>query len=191
MTRKTGYIKPTTQKPKVSTDAKTSSQKPKVPTDADKSAQKPKVSTVAGKYLKNKSTMWGLAAIWNNVKETKDKYKCNLFVGDVLREANVKVPSYSQDYRSPILANEWTNSTSRYILKTGMYEQVPLKDMKEGDIVAFKRNGKSGHVGIVSKNKKFISAGSKEIFETSVDGFRNNPNDTIVDTVVWRIKKKS
>lgn len=71
-----------------------------------------------------------------------------------------------------------------------MYEQVPLKDMKEGDIVAFKRNGKSGHVGIVSKGGKFISAGSKKVFETSVDGFRNNPKDTIANTVVWRIKKK-
>lgn len=71
-----------------------------------------------------------------------------------------------------------------------MYERVPLKDMKEGDIVAFKRNGESGHVGIVSKGGKFISAGSKEVFETSVDGFRNNPKDKIVDTVVWRIKKK-
>lgn len=190
LTRKTGYIKPTTQKPKVSTDADKSAQTPKVPTDADKSAQKPNVSTVAGKYLKNKSTKWGFGAIWNNFKDTKGKYKCNLFVGDVLREANVTVPSYSQGHE-PILANDWTNSTSDLILKTGMYEQVPLKDMKEGDIVAFKRNGESGHVGIVSKNKKFISAGSKVIFETSVDGFRNNPNDTIVDTVVWRIKKKS
>lgn len=96
LTRKTGFIKPTTQKPKVSTDVdKSTAQKPKVSTDADKStSQKPEVSTVADKYLKDKSTKWGLAAIWNNVIKTKGKYKCNLFVGDMLREANVKVPSY-------------------------------------------------------------------------------------------------
>lgn len=131
-----------------------------------------------------------MAAIWNNVKKTKGKYKCNLFVGDVLQEANVKVPSYSQEYRSPILANEWTNLSSKYILETGMYERVPLEDMKEGDIVAFKRNDESGHVGIVSKDGKFISAGPEQIFETSVDGFRKNRNNTIAETVVWRIKKK-
>lgn len=111
-------------------------------------------------------------------------------MGDVLREAKVKVPSYSQKYRSPILANEWANPKSKYILRTGMYERVPLKNMKEGDIVAFKRNGKSGHVGIVSKGGKFISAGRKEVFETSVDDFRTKPKNKIVDTVVWRIKKK-
>lgn len=70
-----------------------------------------------------------------------------------------------------------------------MYEQVKPGNMKEGDIVAFKRNGESGHVGIVSKNGKFINAGTKQIVETSVANLSND--DTIKATVVWRIKKKS
>lgn len=70
-----------------------------------------------------------------------------------------------------------------------MYEQVDFINMKEGDIVAFKRNGESGHVGIVSKNGKYISAGPKQIVETSVANLSND--DTIKATVVWRIKKKS
>lgn len=71
-----------------------------------------------------------------------------------------------------------------------MYEQVDLKNMKEGDIVAFKRNGESGHVGIVSKNGKFISAGPEKIVEMSVANFLQNDN-SINTTVVWRIKQKS
>lgn len=71
-----------------------------------------------------------------------------------------------------------------------MYEQVRLEDMKEGDIVAFKRNGESGHVGIVSQGGKFISAGSEKVFEMSVGDFHNNPKNKIEGTVVWRIKKK-
>lgn len=112
-------------------------------------------------------------------------------MGDVLEEADVKVPSYSQKYKSPIMANEWANPKSKYIAETGMYEQVSLKDMQEGDIVAFERKGgSSGHVGIVSKNGKFINAGKETVKETSVDKFRKNPRNRIYNTVVWRIKKK-
>lgn len=62
--------------------------------------------------------------------------------------------------------------------------------MKEGDIVVFKRNGKSGYVGIVFKGGKFISVGFKKVFEMFVDDFCKNLEDIIVNIVVWRIKKK-
>lgn len=62
--------------------------------------------------------------------------------------------------------------------------------MMEGDIVAFERTGQSGHVGIVSKNGKFINAGSEIVKETDIDEFRKNPINKIVGTVVWRIIKK-
>lgn len=53
---------------------------------------------------------------------------------------------------------------------------------RRGDIIAFGRNGTSGHVGIVSVGGKYVSAGNDRIVEKSIP--KNNPS--IVRTTVWR-----
>lgn len=98
---------------------------------------------------------------------------------------------YRKFVNSPISANEWTNPKSTFVLNTNMYKTVPFEKRKPGDIIAFRREGESGHMGIVSSKDNFISAGKSNVYETSVDGFRNDPSQNIKGKpTVWRIKDK-
>ena len=58
---------------------------------------------------------------------------------------------------------------------------------KVGDIIAFKRKGTSGHVGIVSNGKKYISAGSKKINRKNVPT-KKQMGPKFVRAYVWRYK---
>ena len=70
--------------------------------------------------------------------------------------------------------------------KTGHYALIPYDKRQKGDIIAFKRDKGSGHVGIVSSKKKFISALRNNVGELDIEKFRDNPRDKITGTTVWR-----
>ena len=84
-----------------------------------------------------------------------------------------------------ILANEWADPNSASVKGTGCYKTVSYSSKQKGDIVAFKRNGSSGHVGIMSTNGNFISALRYKVDSLDVDGFRSG-DSFIVSTTVWR-----
>lgn len=84
-----------------------------------------------------------------------------------------------------ILANEWADPNSASVKGTGCYKTVSYSSKQKGDIVAFKRDGSSGHVGIMSTNGNFISALRYKVDSLDVDGFRSG-DSFIVSTTVWR-----
>nr|XP_022296610.1 uncharacterized protein LOC111106289 [Crassostrea virginica] len=131
---------------------------------------------------KNKinSTKWSKATTWNG--KYRGMWKCNLFVYDVLQEVGATTP---KKWGMQILANEWADPNSASVKGTGCYKTVSYSSKQKGDIVAFKRNGSSGHVGIMSTNGNFISALRYKVDSLDVDGFRSG-DSFIVSTTVWR-----
>lgn len=125
--------------------------------------------------------------------------KCNVFVNDVLTEANIKVAwiehgksKYIPYYKklSPPTAGEWANTS--LLLNNWLVEKKPLP----GDVgaYAFGYSNASGHVGIIVTDGVTISAGWEKI-ELNDAGFRvkqntatNNDHDF---TVFRRYKGKS
>nr|XP_022301601.1 uncharacterized protein LOC111109676 [Crassostrea virginica] len=134
------------------------------------------------------STKWNYYSYWGEGYGYKKTWKCNLFVYDVLTEAKAKAPTkWSWLHRSPISANEWTNPNSKNIKGTGCYKTVSFSSKQKGDIIAFKRKRKSGHVGIVSTNGFYISALKRKVEEDNIEAFRRR-HASIVKTIVWRYK---
>nr|XP_022295738.1 uncharacterized protein LOC111105680 [Crassostrea virginica] len=134
------------------------------------------------------STKWSLANSWNGDNVYKNKWKCNLFVYDVLQEVKASTPKRWSWWRfrwGPIGANEWANPDSRYLIRTGCYHTVKYSDRRIGDIIAFKRNRNSGHMGIVSTSGNYISAQRNQVKEDNVDSFLRR-DASIVRTTVWR-----
>ena len=84
-----------------------------------------------------------------------------------------------------ILANEWADPNSASVKGTGCYKTISYASKQKGDIIAFKRNGTSGHVGIVSPNGKFISALRYKVENLDVAEFRSG-DSSIVSTTAWR-----
>ena len=84
-----------------------------------------------------------------------------------------------------ILANEWADPNSASVKGTECYKTVSYSSKQKGDIVAFKRNGSSGHVGIMSTNGNFISSLEYKVKSLDVDGFWSG-DSSIVSTTVWR-----
>ncbi|XP_055999018.1 uncharacterized protein LOC130047665 [Ostrea edulis] len=130
------------------------------------------------------STKWRLVNDWRGDSDYENQWKCNLFVYDVLLEANAKVPNRRFWGHYPIGANEWANPQSRYVEKTGCYKTVSDKDKQRGDVIAFERRGTSGHMGIVSTIGFYVSAGKHKVTETSIKGFLRE--NTIARTTIWR-----
>nr|XP_022296609.1 uncharacterized protein LOC111106288 [Crassostrea virginica] len=137
---------------------------------------------------KIKSTKWSLANSWNGDNDYKNKWKCNLFVYDILQEVHAVTPtrwSWSKFSRAPIGTNEWANPNSEYVMDTKCYETVSYSSRQKGDVIAFKRNKGSGHMGIVSTNGDYISALREKVQEDNVDSFvKSDPS--IANTTVWR-----
>ncbi|XP_055998997.1 uncharacterized protein LOC130047642 [Ostrea edulis] len=131
------------------------------------------------------STTWSVKNDWRGDGDYTNKWKCNLFVYDVLLEANVKAPKINRRGHNTIGANEWANPQSEYVKETGCYETVSDAYKQKGDVIAFgRRSGTSGHMGIVSINGSYISAGEHKVTETSINGFLQR--NTIVRTAIWR-----
>lgn len=86
---------------------------------------------------------------------------------------------------NPIGANEWASPQSGFVLATGCYRNVPFENRIKGDIIAFRSNFGSGHMGIVSTNGTYISALRQMIEENSVQDFLETQS-TIDRTTVWR-----
>lgn len=94
-------------------------------------------------------------------------WKCNFFVGDVLKEAGIPIPwtwqdGTIQDFMRPPLAQEWSNTNYHIPGWTIVHNPQP------GDVVAF-----GGHVGIVYKAGESISADGNSIVKSPF-GFRSH-----------------
>lgn len=118
-----------------------------------------KIYKTAKKYKGSKS--WRKSGCLHGIRYC-GKYKCNLYVYDVLKESGAVAPRRHWYIYSPISANEWGNRRSKYVLKTGCYTNV--RSCRKGDVVAFPVRSGSGHVGIVtSKSGYYISAGTYSV----------------------------
>ncbi|XP_055999017.1 uncharacterized protein LOC130046613 [Ostrea edulis] len=135
---------------------------------------------------KNKigSTKWSVQNDWRGKSGYVNRWKCNLFVYDVLLKAKAEVPSRRPWGHYPIGANAWANPRSWYVRWTGCYRRVSDNRKRKGDVIAFQRRGASGHMGIVSTYGFYISAGKHTVTETSIKGFLRG--NKIVQTTIWR-----
>ncbi len=64
------------------------------------------------------------------IDSTRDKWKCNMFIGDVLFRAGFQAPSYPSGWYA--LSQEWPNSRD-------LYEKVSVKDARPGDLLIIDR----------------------------------------------------
>lgn len=138
-------------------------------------------------------TKWsGDSLVTSNHPELKESVtfkvgtnKCNVFVNDVLTEANLRVAwiehgksKYIPYYKklSPPTAGEWANTS--LLLKNWLVEKKPLP----GDIgaYAFGYSDASGHVGIIVTDGVTISAGWNKI-ELNDAGFRKKQNTATIN----------
>lgn len=128
---------------------------------------------------------WSKLNKWRWNRRYINGWKCNLFVYDVLLESGAEAPNRRMIGHNPIGANEWANPQSGFVLATGCYRNVPFENRIKGDIIAFRSNYGSGHMGIVSTNGNYISALRQMIEENSVQDFLETQS-TIDRTTVWR-----
>uniref|UniRef100_K1QKU9 Peptidase C51 domain-containing protein n=1 Tax=Magallana gigas TaxID=29159 RepID=K1QKU9_MAGGI len=119
---------------------------------------------------------------YHTVKNKEDSKKQNWIDG---LEQIKQMEMESMIGHNPIGANEWANPQSGFVLATGCYRNVPFENRIKGDIIAFRSNYGSGHMGIVSTNGTYISALRQMIEENSVQDFLETQS-TIDRTTVWR-----
>ena len=113
----------------------------------------------------------------------KGDWKCNLFVYEMILDSgyDIGTPNELNCFRHPILCfrdqlkrppcvTEWKNEEVPGFVLIGEGDEGRNKS-KKGDIIAA-----DSHVGIVSKNKKTISATDKEIVENDW-GFRGEEEE--------------
>ena len=93
--------------------------------------------------------------------------------------------SWSEFRYAQIGANEWANPDSEYVKDTNCYQTVNFSNKQKGDVIAFQRNGNSGHMGIVSRDGDYISAQRSEVKEDDVNSFMRG-DASIVRTTIWR-----
>lgn len=150
---------------------------------------KKEISQKAAKTLENAkdkvgSREWARATAKDNFGEGTNK--CNKFVADVLEESGVDVPDTAGGI--PIwrtnkpYANQWADRD--FEIKGFDVVDEP----QEGDIVAFQNPDGLGHVGIVSGDDKYISAGEEQVTEADIDVDGKINSGRYTDVVYRRIK---
>lgn len=92
---------------------------------------------------------------------------------------------HRQNDRTQPNRDQRMGQTSGFVLATGCYRNVPFENRGKGDIIAFRSNYGSGHMGTVSTNGNYISALLHGIKESSVKYF-SETHITIDRTTVWR-----
>jgi cell wall-associated NlpC family hydrolase len=98
---------------------------------------------------------------WLYTKDGKSSYKCNIFVGDVLREAGIPVDGLHLTHTGWAMptAGDWSDPDQ----KIPGWEVVDIKDAKPGDIIAERHpySTASGHVGIVVGDHQTASSSAE------------------------------
>lgn len=129
--------------------------------------------------VENKCFCLSSLQVWNSV------YKCRHWMHSIIFLYWLTLSIDRMIGHNPIGANEWANPQSGFVLATGCYRNVPFENRIKGDIIAFRSNYGSGHMGIVSTNGTYISALRQMIEENSVQYFLET-RSTIDRTTVWR-----